>query len=160
MIPFCLASLRLKEHPHPSPLPSRERGWSIAERGKDHQIMAGVKYGISLSNRSVVSGGTSVSELVDAAVAAEESGCFDGVWVGDNLAFQAEARLPGPPLGHSRTYQLCKARHYMPGQFPTPQPDTTGDPVGEPGCAVGGQDDTGCLKRRRRPGTGRNTLKS
>ena len=47
--------------------------------------MAGVKYGISLSNRSVVSGGTSVSELVDAAVAAEESGCFDGVWVGDNL---------------------------------------------------------------------------
>ena len=53
--------------------------------GKDYQIMAGVKYGISLSNRSVVSGGTSVSELVDAAVAAEESGCFDGVWVGDNL---------------------------------------------------------------------------
>ena len=39
MIPFCKVVkelvLDVKEHPHPSPLPSRERGWSIArsERG-------------------------------------------------------------------------------------------------------------------------------
>ena len=52
---------------------------------KDTHILTDIKYGISLSNRSVVSGGTTVSELVDMAVTAEESGCFDGVWVGDNL---------------------------------------------------------------------------
>ena len=47
--------------------------------------MAGVKYGISLSNRSVVTGDKTVEELVRMAVTAENSGVFDGVWVGDNL---------------------------------------------------------------------------
>ena len=100
--------------------------------------MAGVKYGISLSNRSVVSGGTTVAELVEAAVAAEESGCFDGVWVGDNLLSKPRLDYLGPPVGHCRTYQLRKAGHHMPGQFPAPQPRPVGDPVGEPGRAVGG----------------------
>ncbi len=48
-------------------------------------IIGKVKYGISLSNRSVVTGGNTVAEVVDMAVTAEISGAFDGVWVGDNL---------------------------------------------------------------------------
>lgn len=47
--------------------------------------MPRTKYGISLSNRSVVTGDKTVGDLVDMAVTAENSGVFDGVWVGDNL---------------------------------------------------------------------------
>ncbi len=52
---------------------------------KGEQIINGIKYGISLSNRSVVTGDKTVEELVRMAEVAEKSGCFDGVWVGDNL---------------------------------------------------------------------------
>lgn len=44
-----------------------------------------IKFGISLSNRSVVFGWTSLDDILDAAQMAEESGEFDGVWIGDNL---------------------------------------------------------------------------
>lgn len=47
--------------------------------------MPRTRYGISLSNRSVVTGDETVEGLVKMAELAEESGCFDGVWVGDNL---------------------------------------------------------------------------
>ena len=44
-----------------------------------------LKFGISLSNRSVVFGWTDLDDILDAAQIAEESGEFDGVWIGDNL---------------------------------------------------------------------------
>lgn len=47
--------------------------------------MPRTKYGISLSNRSVVTGDGTAEDLVRMAELAEESGRFDGVWVGDNL---------------------------------------------------------------------------
>ena len=59
-------------------------GGSVTER-QGNNIASRVNYGISLSNRSVVTGDKTVEELVDMAVAAENSGAFDGVWVGDNL---------------------------------------------------------------------------
>lgn len=43
------------------------------------------KFGISLSNRSVLLGRATMDDLIEASWTAEESGCFDSVWVGDNL---------------------------------------------------------------------------
>src|SRR5918999_6460841 len=43
------------------------------------------KFGISLSNRAVLFNWATMDDLIEAARAAEESGYFHGVWVGDNL---------------------------------------------------------------------------
>lgn len=43
------------------------------------------KFGLSLSTRAVLFDWASMDEIIDAACTAEESGCFDSVWVGDNL---------------------------------------------------------------------------
>ena len=43
------------------------------------------KFGLSLSTRAVLFDWFTMEEIVDAARTAEESGCFDSVWVGDNL---------------------------------------------------------------------------
>jgi alkanesulfonate monooxygenase SsuD/methylene tetrahydromethanopterin reductase-like flavin-dependent oxidoreductase (luciferase family) len=43
------------------------------------------KFGISLSNRAVLFNWATMDDLLHAARTAEESGYFDGVWVGDNL---------------------------------------------------------------------------
>ena len=43
------------------------------------------KLGLSLSNRSVLFDFATVETLIDAAKTAEDSGWFDGVWVGDNF---------------------------------------------------------------------------
>ena len=44
-----------------------------------------LQFGLTLCNRGVVTGEQSARELIDLAVAAEESGQFDSVWVGDSL---------------------------------------------------------------------------
>ena len=43
------------------------------------------KFGLSLSNRAVLFDWATMDDLVDAAMIAEKSGYFSGVWVGDNL---------------------------------------------------------------------------
>jgi alkanesulfonate monooxygenase SsuD/methylene tetrahydromethanopterin reductase-like flavin-dependent oxidoreductase (luciferase family) len=43
------------------------------------------KFGISLSNRAVLFNWATMDDLIEAARAAEESGYFHSVWVGDNL---------------------------------------------------------------------------
>ncbi len=43
------------------------------------------KFGLSLSTRAVLFDWGTMDDLVDAAVIAEQSGYFSGVWVGDNL---------------------------------------------------------------------------
>ncbi len=44
-----------------------------------------VKWGISLPNRGALFGLTDVDELIQTAVAAEQSGVFESVWFGDSL---------------------------------------------------------------------------
>ncbi len=44
-----------------------------------------VKWGISLPNRGALFGMTSIDELIETAVLAEESGVFESVWFGDSL---------------------------------------------------------------------------
>jgi alkanesulfonate monooxygenase SsuD/methylene tetrahydromethanopterin reductase-like flavin-dependent oxidoreductase (luciferase family) len=43
------------------------------------------RYGLSLPNRSVLFGATSVDELLELSERAEASGAFDSIWVGDSL---------------------------------------------------------------------------
>ena len=43
------------------------------------------KFGLSLSTRAVLFDWATMDQIVDAAKTAEDSGCFDSVWVGDNL---------------------------------------------------------------------------
>jgi alkanesulfonate monooxygenase SsuD/methylene tetrahydromethanopterin reductase-like flavin-dependent oxidoreductase (luciferase family) len=43
------------------------------------------RFGLSLPNRGVLFGATSVDELLEVAEAAEASGLFDSIWVGDSL---------------------------------------------------------------------------
>ena len=43
------------------------------------------KFGISLSNRSVLLNRATMDDLIKASQTAEDSGLFDSVWVGDNL---------------------------------------------------------------------------
>ena len=44
-----------------------------------------VRWGISLPNRGALFGLTDVDELIETAVAAEESGVFESIWFGDSL---------------------------------------------------------------------------
>jgi alkanesulfonate monooxygenase SsuD/methylene tetrahydromethanopterin reductase-like flavin-dependent oxidoreductase (luciferase family) len=44
-----------------------------------------VKWGISLPNRGALFGLTHIDELIETAVAAEQSGVFESVWFGDSL---------------------------------------------------------------------------
>src|SRR5215510_12640836 len=43
------------------------------------------RFGLSLPNRGVLFGATSVDELIEISERAEASGAFDSVWVGDSL---------------------------------------------------------------------------
>ena len=43
------------------------------------------RYGLSLPNRGVLFGATSVDELLELSVEAEASGAFDSIWVGDSI---------------------------------------------------------------------------
>ena len=45
-----------------------------------------LSFGLTLSNRSVALGTTTVKKLLDLSVAAEQSGAFDSIWVGDSIA--------------------------------------------------------------------------
>lgn len=47
--------------------------------------MAGTKYGLTLSNRSVLLGMSTVGEMLDLAVEADRSEVWDSVWVGDSI---------------------------------------------------------------------------
>ena len=44
-----------------------------------------MKLGLLLPNQGVVFGATTVPELLELAEQAEDSGIFEGLWVGDNL---------------------------------------------------------------------------
>lgn len=54
------------------------------------------RVGLSLPNRGVLFGATTVHEMYDLATQAEESGYFDSVWVGDG--FIAKPRLEAVAL--------------------------------------------------------------
>jgi alkanesulfonate monooxygenase SsuD/methylene tetrahydromethanopterin reductase-like flavin-dependent oxidoreductase (luciferase family) len=43
------------------------------------------RYGLSLANRGVLFGVTSVDELLDVSAEADASGAFDSIWVGDSI---------------------------------------------------------------------------
>ena len=47
-----------------------------------------LKIGISLSNRSILFDWATFDDLIEAAKMAEDSGYFDGVWVGDNFLYK------------------------------------------------------------------------
>ena len=118
------------------------------------------KYGISLSNRSVVTGDKTVGDLVDMAVAAEESGCFDGVWVGDNLLSKPRFDYLVLLSAIAARTNRVKTGHDLHGDFPVAQSDPAGNPVGEPGRAVGWENGPGRLNWEVRPGTGRSLPRS
>src|SRR6266498_3391788 len=48
-------------------------------------MAASPRYGLSLPNRGVLFGATSVDELLEVSELAEASGAFDSIWVGDSL---------------------------------------------------------------------------
>jgi hypothetical protein len=53
-------------------------------------------FGLTLSNRAVVTKGTQPKDLIDMAVRAEASGNLDAVWVGDSIL--SKPRLECIPL--------------------------------------------------------------
>ena len=55
-----------------------------------------VSFGLTLSNRGVALGSTTVKELLELSVLAEESEAFDSIWVGDSIA--AKPRLEAVTL--------------------------------------------------------------
>ncbi len=55
-----------------------------------------VSFGLTLSNRGVVLGSTTVKEILALSVEAEQSGAFDSIWVGDSLS--AKPRLESVSL--------------------------------------------------------------
>jgi alkanesulfonate monooxygenase SsuD/methylene tetrahydromethanopterin reductase-like flavin-dependent oxidoreductase (luciferase family) len=55
-----------------------------------------ITFGLTLSNRALVTRGTPPEELIDMAVAAESSGAVDAIWVGDSIL--SKPRLECIPL--------------------------------------------------------------
>lgn len=51
-----------------------------------------VSFGLTLPNRGVVLGITTVKEMLELSVEAEKSGVFDSIWAGDSIA--AKPHLP------------------------------------------------------------------
>ena len=65
------------------------------------------KFGLSLSNRAVLFGWTTLDDLLDVAQMAERLGYFHSVWVGDNLLSKPRAEAIVTLLGiAARTYQV------------------------------------------------------
>src|SRR5262249_33840001 len=71
---------------------AEEREWQDRPRGArgavaaaDAPLMDTPRFGLSLPNRGVLFGATSVDELLALSETAEASGLFDSVWVGDSL---------------------------------------------------------------------------
>src|SRR5438046_1407484 len=76
-----------------------QQGWTMRERDERrtldgkvpgrsptaHMTERGPRYGLSLPNRGILFGATSVDELIEVAEQAESSGAFDSIWVGDSL---------------------------------------------------------------------------
>lgn len=58
--------------------------------------MTRATFGLTLSNRAIVTKNTPVKELIDQAVRAEKSGLVDAVWVGDSII--SKPRLECVPL--------------------------------------------------------------
>src|SRR5262249_9028041 len=53
---------------------------------RNHAMTSGApRYGLSLPNRGVLFGATTVDELLDLSEQAEASGAFDSIWVGDSI---------------------------------------------------------------------------
>jgi alkanesulfonate monooxygenase SsuD/methylene tetrahydromethanopterin reductase-like flavin-dependent oxidoreductase (luciferase family) len=76
--------------------------------------MAGdrVKFGLTLPNRGVVIGATTVAEMLQLAADAESSG-WDSVWVGDSIF--AKPRLDAMVLMGAiaaRTTRVCESQDY------------------------------------------------
>src|SRR5258705_5306683 len=53
-------------------------------------------FGLTLSNRALITRGTPPSELIDMAVKAESTGAIDAIWVGDSIL--SKPRLECIPL--------------------------------------------------------------
>ncbi|PYN96576.1 MAG: hypothetical protein DMD91_20915 [Candidatus Rokuibacteriota bacterium] len=68
-------------------VPCHRRRWSRARAGgiKEGVVERAPRYGLSLPNRGVLFGATSVDELLAVSEQAEASGVFDSIWVGDSL---------------------------------------------------------------------------
>lgn len=68
-----------------------------------------IKWGLSLPNRGVLFGLTTVDELMEAAVLAEESGVFDSVWFGESLIHKPRLEaivMLGAVAGRTRKVRL------------------------------------------------------
>jgi alkanesulfonate monooxygenase SsuD/methylene tetrahydromethanopterin reductase-like flavin-dependent oxidoreductase (luciferase family) len=59
-------------------------------------MQAQTSFGLTLSNRALVTRGTPPEEIIDMAVAAEKSGAIDAIWVGDSIL--SKPRLECIPL--------------------------------------------------------------
>ena len=69
-----------------------------------------VKWGISLANRGALFGLTDVDDLIETAVAAEESGVFESVWVGDSLIHKPRLEaitMLAALATHTQKVRLC-----------------------------------------------------
>lgn len=98
-----------------------------------------MRLGLLLPNQGVVFGATTVSELLELADAAEGSGAFDGLWVGDNLL--AKPRLESVTLlsalaGRTRRCRLGTA---CMASFPLRNPIVLAAQWGALDCIAGGR---------------------
>jgi alkanesulfonate monooxygenase SsuD/methylene tetrahydromethanopterin reductase-like flavin-dependent oxidoreductase (luciferase family) len=73
------------------PVNATDVAWQKGER-----ILNRHSFGLTLANRAVVLGALRAKDLLDLTSRAEESGCFDAVWVGDSLL--AKPRLESVTL--------------------------------------------------------------
>ena len=95
--------------------------------------------GLLLPNQGVVFGATTVPELIEMADAAEQSGAFDGLWVGDNLL--AKPRLESVTLLSalaSRTRRVRLGTACM-ASFPLRNPNVLAAQWGALDCIANGR---------------------
>ena len=94
------------------------------------------RFGLTLSNRGVLLGLTTPDELIEMAEAADSSGAFAHVWVGDQI--MAKPRMESIVLmaGIAARTKSVRDRARLYGKFPVTTPNRTGLPVGESGSAL------------------------
>ena len=101
------------------------------------------RFGLTLSNRGVLLGLTTPDELLEMAEAADSSGAFAHVWVGDQI--MAKPRMESIVLmaGIAARHQVGEDRARLYGKFPLPAPNRAGLPVGQSGPTLQRPHDNG-----------------
>ena len=106
------------------------------------------KFGLSLSTRAVLFDWATMDDIVNAACVAEQSGCFDSVWVGDNLLSKPRVEAIVTLSAIAARTERVKLGTICLASFPFARSGAAGGAMGQPGRSFPRPDYSVSVQRR------------